>query len=102
MAQVYSQRVLWVHGGGSKYYNVPTGYRLVTRWISSFNAQALTSATFNVSITGLDVTICQLQLGPQASAQTDIRQVLEEGDELLVSADMGVDVTITGYLLTLP
>jgi hypothetical protein len=102
VARIYSQRLVWVHGGGSAHYIVPAGYRTVVRWISAFNAEALTSATFNVSIAGLDVTICQLSLGEQSSAQVELRTVLHESDELDVSADLGVDVTVSGYELVAP
>jgi len=102
VAPVYSVRLINLHGGGSQVFNAPPGVRVITRFFTGFNANALTNATFNLSISGPDVTFLQQDIPPQASVYGDLRVVVEYPEEILCSADMGVDVTLYGYQLTLP
>lgn len=100
--RLYSARLIELHGGGSQTYNVPAGIRVVTRFVTGFNANALAGATFNLSITPADVTFCQIDLGPQEWQGHELRVCVDYPGHILCSADSGVDVTLYGYELTLP
>lgn len=97
---VYSKRFIAAHAGTTETYTVPDGYVAVLKWITHFNSHIVLSASSQAFLSPSACTIWQQEIGPQASAQTEIRVVLEAGEEVQVIPGATCDVTISGYLLS--
>lgn len=102
MSRVYSKRIVFMHDGGTAIYVVPAGFTLVIRCVTFFNADALLAKSGELIDVTSDCTIVQRSVAPEASEINDMRVVLDEGQELQVTAEAEMDVTVSGYLLSLP
>lgn len=102
MAQVYSERFIAEHAGSEELYTVPAGYRAVIRCITSFNGSALINEISAVILVVADVTLYQVNLGPNEWETHDLRIVVNPGEAFTNAGGDDIDITVSGYLLTLP
>lgn len=100
---VYSERFMAVQGlVGYETYTVPSGYRAVIRDLNAYNGGGAT--TTHLVLHGSAGQA--LLLFTSALAAGDYfwvgRQVYYAGEDISVQTDGAWDVTLSGYLLTLP
>lgn len=102
MASVYSHRFLVSHGDEPVTVAVPTGYLFVVRWTTAFNPDPVLGATAQIVHHPTEVTIYQQDLAAQVWEGHEHRFVCYPGESLTAQSDNGADITVSGYLLTLP
>jgi len=102
VARVYSAALLKSGSGAYVDYHVPANTITVVRWVTGFNAYAITSELLHLLIGPLGITLVQYEIGPQASWTQEYRVVLVEGESLYTSNDGSIDCTVSGYELALP
>ena len=101
-APVYSYRFCQGHAGASSSYTVPVGFRAVVRDITAFNASAVAPENAQVVIVGLAITIWQALVAPSSFSGISFRVVIDEGETISTDPGTDVDMTVSGYLLSLP
>jgi hypothetical protein len=101
-APVFTVQVFCTHGSAGEVYTVPDGFRLVTRFYTGFNSDAINPKLIHLveGITG--ATILQQDIGMQSTNLGEWRVCLNAGQRIINDSDAQVDVTVVGYLLTLP
>lgn len=105
---VYSARFFASHAGAPVTYVCPAGYRAVMRWVSIFNANLANSGTGHIIHDQSSCTIIQWVVAPPAAVEgaevviLDTHFVFDEGESISTANDSSVDMTVSGYLLTLP
>lgn len=103
MAQpVYSTLFFSAHAAGGYSYPVPAGYRAVIRCICSFNGSAIINEISEMTIGSTGATFYQRDLGQQVCDITELHVVVDEGDTIVWGGGIDVDITVSGYLLSLP
>lgn len=108
MASVYSTQFALMHGGASVVYTVPAGYIAVIRSVTAFNASPVVPEDGHVYLGDSSVTIYQRTLStflPSSPGYYDaqeLRVVVDAGDRIHVEGGPDVDVSVSGYLLSLP
>lgn len=103
MAAVYSTKLFEGRDVSSWSYTVPAGFRLVVRDIDVFFGGGVEGGAANFVGT-LGQTFAYFPFtGLESSGQHwQGRAVFDPGDEIGLVSGVGVDVTVSGYLLTLP
>jgi hypothetical protein len=101
---VYSQRFIQEAGlNGSSSYVVPAGFKAVLRDLDVYNGAGGTASVFLQGALGQAIWVHRWALGDGASPQDwHGRQVLETGESVTIRTDVPMDVTLSGYLLSLP
>lgn len=101
---VYSEHLYSAVGlNGSASRSVPAGFRLVLRDVDVYNGAGGTATFFLKGGLGQVIWAHRWALGDGASSeQWRGRQVLDEGFSWSVSTTLPMDVTVSGYLLSLP
>ena len=108
MANVYSTQFLTSHAGAPVTVFVPTGFVAVIRTITAFNASVIAPETAALVLVAEDVTIWQSLLTPgppdvpNSSEVVNMRTVLNPGQAIATNNGSDVDMTVSGYLLSLP
>lgn len=102
MGQVYSQRFILSHGGGSPDFVVPVGYRGVIRQIEAFNASAVAPENAQLVADTSGGTVYQVLVPPSEMSLAEVRFVFEPGERFHAILDSDVDLYVGGYLLSLP
>lgn len=108
MSSVYSTSFLRSHGGAGGLYTVPDGFIAVVRNVTAFNSDGVIPQSFNVYLGHSSCTFVAATLSPLLPSSPgyystwELRVVVETTDTINVSNDPGVDVTVNGYLLSLP
>lgn len=108
MANVYSTQFIASHAGTSSSFVCPGGFRAVLRCVTVFNASLLDSGTGHLVHQPSDCTIFQWVVAPPAAiagAECVIQLlhfVFNEGESISTADDSSVDLTASGFLLTLP
>jgi hypothetical protein len=72
------------------------------RGLTAFNASSILPESASVVIVNLSITIWQDELAPGGIATPDLRVVLSPGDTLACSSGADIDLTVSGFALTLP
>lgn len=107
-AYVYSHSFLKSHGGLTLLYTCPSGYRAVVRNVTIFNSSLASAGTGHLIHWPSDCTILQRSLAPPAidgtmqSSNDLLHFVFDAGEWITCANDPWVDMTVSGYLLTLP
>lgn len=108
MSTVFSTRFLLSTGSTGATYTVPSGKVAVLRSVTAVNRDG-SSQWFLVSINpaGAYVVFGQLEANDatvgRASSIRELRLVVNAGEQMRVStSSANMDVTLSGYLLTLP
>lgn len=105
---VYSTSFLRSHGGAGGIYTVPAGYLAVIRCITAVNTGPDLPEHGQVFLGHSSCTIWSAVLSPFLpsspgnSATINLRVVVESTDTIQVNNGPDVDVTVSGYLLSLP
>lgn len=102
MANVYSHQLLNIHDGGDTTYQVPAGFVALLEFFTWFNADSLDTKGGSLVWTEADITIAQHTIGQSQVLYDRVHIVIPEGHHVHLSADAEVDVTVSGYLLSLP
>jgi hypothetical protein len=102
VANVYSTRFLVQHAGAEAVYQVPEGYRAVIRCITSFNGSAVINEVSALIHLTSGATLYQKDLGQQVWDAEDVHIVLNELEEITNAGGDDIDISVSGYLLTLP
>lgn len=102
MASVYSTLLATVHAGAGGSFSVDATHRCVVRQVTVFNANAALSRNASLVHMASDCTIYQRAISANSWYSDEMRFVMNPGDELLLLTDPEVDMTVSGYLLTLP
>jgi len=108
VAQVHTTRFIVFHAGAGGYYTCPAGYRAVVTWVTAFNASAISTETYNLVHVDSDATIAWGALSQNAgapgtfSAAIDLRFAFDPGEQLHAFGDGDIDMSVTGFLLSLP
>ena len=108
MAQVYTYRFMVCHAGSSGDFPCPEGFRAVIRCCTAFNASDLLPEVAAVVHQPSNATVWQKLLlsTPDAPnggyAVDDVRFAFDYGEYIEANIDSDIDLTVTGYLLTLP
>lgn len=101
MSTVYSESLFLIHDGGTAERAAPAGTRWVIRCVTYFNAAIIGSNGGQISFGG-DATIWDRSIAPGVAGQDDMHVVVPDGVALQVTCDPEVDITVSGYQLTLP
>ena len=72
------------------------------RGLTAFNASALIPETAQLLISTLSITLWQVELGPGTIETPDLRVAIRAGELLEIASGSDVDMTVSGYVLTLP
>jgi hypothetical protein len=102
MATVYSTLFVTVHAGAGGSFSVDATHRCVIREITVFNANGVLSRNAELVHDASDCTIYQRAIGAKEWYSDQMRFVGNPGDSFTLLTDPDVDMTISGYLLTLP
>lgn len=102
MSSVYSTLLVTAHAGAEPSWTVPSGFRAVLRYVTAFNANAISTGSAQIIHTPSSCTVYQRSLDVQEWQGDEMRLVLNEGDELELRTGSDVDMTLSGYLLELP
>lgn len=102
MAAVYSTQFIFSHGSHGELYTVGDEFRAVLRWVTGFNSDGVLDHIIHLTETVTGATIVQANLNPQQSESLEFRVVLYAGQQIRNDSDGEVDITVSGYLLTLP
>jgi hypothetical protein len=108
MSRVYSKRLLESHAGTLTEYTCPEGMVAIVRAITAFNASPLTPEQASLIHLDTETTIWQGVIGvydplsPGASTVVDLRYVLNAGETIINHGAGDIDLTVSGYELTLP
>ena len=108
MADVYSTNFFNSHAGGPSSFQCPAGYRAVLRQVTVFNADTLNPRTGHLIHSPSNCTIFQWVVAPPATdygAQVVLQllhYVFNEGESISTANDGSIDMTCSGFLLTLP
>ena len=102
MSKVYSTSFFFLHHATSTHYFVPAGMLAIIRWITAFNSNAITPATFHLLEQNSLATIDQQVVGPVTTYSAEFRVVLPELAQLTIANDPTIDCSFSVYLLTLP
>jgi hypothetical protein len=81
---------------------VPAGFIAVIRQITAFNASAVFPGNAQLVDGASGGTLWQESLNASDSAVVEVRIVVDTGETFTVSPGADVDMSIHGYLLTLP
>lgn len=106
MASVYSTSFIRSHGGAGGSFTVPGGTIAIIRCITAFNASAIIPESAQVFLGHSSCTIYEVTLnvfiGPSRDYYDaiELRVVVEADDTINVSSGADVDMTVSGYLLT--
>lgn len=106
MASVYSTSFIRSHGGAGGSYTVPDGYLAVIRCVTGFSAADFSPEIGQVVLGHSSCTVWYNEFNPVSSGPyafyrtDDLRVVVEAGDTINVTNGTDVDVTVSGYLLT--
>lgn len=103
MANVYSTQFWDAHAVTGLAYEVPTGFVAVLRYLTLFYSGGLGAQVQLVLAPA--TTILFQGFNPAATGQWndhDIHVVVNPGQLFSLAADDGVDVSLSGYLLSLP
>lgn len=108
MSNVYSHRFIASHAGASASYTCPAGYVAVLRGVTLFGA-GIVYQTGHLIHADSDCTIVQWVLAPTEATAVgaqvviiDMRFVFYAGETIFTADDSTVDLTASGFLLTLP
>lgn len=102
-AAVYSTRLIEAHATSAETYTVPAGYRLVVRDADCFYPGGLGQSAQLEGPAGQIFAYF-----PFAAAVNGVlsswrgRQVFEPGETITFASTAAMDITVSGYLLTLP
>lgn len=108
MSNVYSTRFIVFHAGAGGSYICPAGVVGVVTWVTAFNASAVTTETFNLVHQPSDATLAWGTLSQEIGAPDifsrtmELRFVFYTGEQLHAFGDGDIDMSVSGYLLTLP
>lgn len=102
MARVYSTRFIAGHAGAGGTYTVLPGFLAVVRCVTAFNASAIINEIAEVALGSSATTFYQKDLAQQVCDITELRVVVPAGDSIVAASGADVDVTVSGYLLSLP
>jgi hypothetical protein len=108
VSTVYSTRFISGLRGTAGSYTVPAGYRAVVRSVTAINLYSSTSepAQLRSSVGGLIIVGAYLSTfvsSPPWNAITwDLHYVANAGEGIYTQNGPDVDMTVSGYLLTLP
>ena len=102
MAQVYSELLATAHAGATVDLVAPADSKYVLRWATAFNANAIADQSAQLVHLASSCTIWQVTMGPQADALQEMRFVMNPGDTVRLIGGADVDITLSGYRLSLP
>lgn len=108
MANVYSHSMIKSHAGAAAVFECPEGYRAVVRCVTIFNSDLVNSGTGHLIHSPSLCTILQWVVAPPAaivgaeSVNQLLHFVFDWPDYIYIDNDPTVDMTVSGYLLTLP
>jgi hypothetical protein len=108
MSNVYSHRFLLAAAGSQASYVVPDGYTAVVRCITAMNRDAsnVQSAGVRFGTPALWIWADYLPADPGGSTTpsvvVDLRVVVNPGETIQTANGTLVDMTVSGYLLSLP
>lgn len=98
---LYSSQLVVSHAGGIGEYTAPAGFTAVIRYITVFNSYVLGNASAAIVHQLSDATIYQRTIGPQEWFADLAHFVLNELETLDLNVDATVDLSLSGYLLSL-
>jgi hypothetical protein len=108
MSDVYSVRFIASHAGAPATFTCPAGFRCVIKCVTLFNANSVLDETGHLIHSPSDCTILQRELGPTATGPIQQTQVdlftfvFTEGESILTENDGDIDMTVSGFQLSLP
>ena len=108
MAYVYSHSFIKSHAGLEVLYTCPAGFRAVVRNVTIFNSSLASSGTGHLIHWPSSCTILQWVVAPPAALEgaESVNQLLhfvfDAGEWITCANDSSVDMTVSGYLLSLP
>lgn len=108
MANVYSTQFIASHAGAAATFVCPAGYRAVLRCVTVFNSNVANSGTGHLIHSPSDCTVFQWVVAPPAAIEGAecviqlLHFVFNEGESIYTADDGSVDLTASGFLLTLP
>ena len=102
MANVYSTLLSSSHAGAGGLIVAFPGTRVVIRDIEVFNSSSVLDSSAQMTLNSSGATIYKRSLGVQVWFHDDLHIVIGEGDTVTIDAGPTVDVTVSGYVLTLP
>lgn len=102
MRSVYSTLFVTSHAGADPSWTVPAGYTAVLRYVTAFNANAVSHGSAQIVHNASSCTILQLSLDVQSWSDAHMRFVCNEGDTLQLHSGSDVDMTLSGYLFRKP
>jgi len=104
VGQVYSTRILQERATTGHSIVLPPGFLWVLRDITVYNGNAFSEV--DMTVYGVDGTILWFASdslpGTGVWHHDEVRIVMYEGETLGVTAGMGCDFTLSGYMLALP
>lgn len=105
---VYSARFLALHAGANDHFTCPPGFLAVVKCVTAFNANALLPFKAQLLHQPSNATIVQWSNipgsgTPGGDSQTWLGTFTFRAGESIVSLnDLSIDMTVSGYLLSLP
>lgn len=105
MAAVYSTSFIRAHGSNES-FTVPDGFLAVVRSVTAFNSDGVLPLSFNCYLGHSSCTFVAATLSPLLPsspgyyASFDLRVVVEATDTIQANVPSAVDVTVSGYLLS--
>ncbi len=87
---------------------MPEGFVAVIRCVTGFSASSFAPETGQVTLGHSSVTVWYAEFSPEGLSDTffyrtdELRVVVEATDHILVSSGPDVDISVSGYLLSLP
>lgn len=98
----YSTLLKTSHSGAGGVYTVPAGKRTVLRYVTGFNANALSHQPVQIVHGPSGCTVYQRSLDVQQWAGDDTHFVCNAGDTLTLVNGPDCDLTLSGYELLAP
>jgi fermentation-respiration switch protein FrsA (DUF1100 family) len=102
MRNVYSKRLLSSHGGAGDSQSPPAGTVWLVRGLTAFNASAILPETAQLILSSSSITLWQVTMAPETVETPALRVVVNAGETLQIVSGADIDMTVSGYQLSLP